>query len=145
MLHGSPWAAEEGGSIHVGDFEAQAGTPHANPSNGVCLLHGFLGVLKPTPVVLDHGRTSCSPQERSSPMAQRRGGADRRRGERGLIGQVFDEADHALRRRMQLKTAGALHSRRPPTEQPNSAAWNVRPLPARFSVSRAGFLYKKPF
>ena len=27
--------------------------------------------------------------------------------------------------------------------QPKSAAWNDRPLPARFSVRRAGFLYKK--
>jgi len=69
-------------------------------------------------------------------------GADRRRGGRGLIGQVFDEADHALRRRMQLKTAGALHSRRPPTEQPKSAAWNDRPLPARISFREST---KKPF
>ena len=73
-----PFGCGGGGSMNGKDFAARGETPHANPRHGVCGLCGFLGVQTPTPVVHHQDRAPFSPEERSSPMAQRRGPQKRR-------------------------------------------------------------------
>jgi hypothetical protein len=75
----SPWAMEEGTCLNVGAFAAQFETPQANPRHGICGLRGFSSVQTPTPIVHHQGRMPLSTEERSSPMAQRRGPPKKRR------------------------------------------------------------------